>query len=248
MGRRFLQGRRGASMVAYGLLIAVIAVGILAATGNLGSALSRISCGMAQVMGGIAANRLNDGGQTNPCLPVCTNAAVGTLCQRANANGGWDTVVVAQTNSLYVWPSDEALVTWNNGTSNWAVALSPDYTSSGTALADMNGMAETNTLLSAPDSTGTAAPYAAAAACRAHGTDWYLPAMGELAIVTAASGAGTVGSLTMVHSTAGPPYTGYYWSASEYNTNNAWSQYYSGGWQSYVTTKSHVFATRCVRK
>jgi hypothetical protein len=85
-------------------------------------------------------------------------------------------------NAFYAWPSDEStLLEWNNGT--WVQVFGAggtpgtgiDYTSSGAALADMAGMTETNTLVGL---TGAAAPYAAAVACRAHGPDWYLPALG----------------------------------------------------------------------
>jgi len=167
------------------------------------------------------------------------------VCQRLWSNGnGVDTVVVAQVNTLYVWPSDEPTqLPWNNGSGNFGVVLSNDTTVTATALLDMSGMAETNTLVGL---TGLAAPYGAATACRAHGPDWYLPAMGELNIVTTASGAGTVGSLTMSHSGS---FAGYYWATTEATWSTAFAPYYSGGaWHPGYNPKSDAFSVRCVRR
>jgi len=246
---QFWRDRRGVGAAEYALVIAMIATVLFSYVGKLGSVVGQLECGMAKTLGGIAVRGLGDGGQLSPCyVDTCTGAAVGAICQRLWSNGdGLDTVVVAQVNTLYAWPSDESPQYWNNGTANYPDVLSPDYGTAAAALADMTGMSETNTLIGL---TGSATPYAAATACRAHGPDWYLPAYGELNIVTAAAGASGVGSLMMnTTGTAGPPYYGYYWSASEKTGGTgAWVQYYSAGWLSNDFLKHSTFAVRCVRR
>jgi Flp pilus assembly pilin Flp len=255
----FAGSRRGANALEYGLIIGLLAVAVYTGMSGLGSNFSRIACGVSKVLGGIAANStLADQGSKNPCslladgAPIgsadtCSGQPVGATCQRLNANGGLDTVVVAQTNSLYVWPSDESSQqTWDNGAGASVHAFS-GYSSPAAALTDMNGMAETTTLVGL---SNAASPYYAATACRAHGPDWYLPGFGELNIVTTATGSsGTVRSLTMVHNSGtGPPY-GYYWSASEQTSTSAWATFYrSDGWQATAQTKSQAFIMRCVRQ
>jgi pilus assembly protein Flp/PilA len=252
---RFVRSRSGANALEYGLIIGLIAVGLITVISSVGSGLTRISCGVSRVVGTIAFSSFKDGGSANPCNTgpdTCTGAPVGSICQRLNANGGYDTVVVAQTNTLYAWPSDEpGTLSWNNNTGNWVQVFGgggtpgtgTEYPSSATA--DMAGMSETNTLVGL---TGAAAPYQAATACRAHGPDWYLPAYGELNIITSAAGGSGVGSLVMNTSGSGVPYNGIYWSASEGASNGAWIQWYLNGWLSAKGGKSSLYATRCVRK
>jgi hypothetical protein len=74
-----------------------------------------------------------------------------------------------------------------------------------------------------------------------HGkSDWYLPARAELNLLwlnRAAIDANAAGNFT----------TGYYWSATEYGTSNAWFQHFNYGSQNY-TSKTANADVRCVRR
>jgi Flp pilus assembly pilin Flp len=232
----FRSGQGAAGAIEYALMFGLIAVGLITVVSNLGSSLSRISCGLANVFGNIATMVLADGGNSHPCVyqDTCHGAAVGSVCYRANANGGFDTVVVAQVNTLYAWPSDEQATYWNNGTTN--------YTTTGTT-SSTNGMSNTNTLVALNDA---GAPYNAAKTCRAHGPDWYLPASNELLTIENAAGQNGVGSLSFYANGT------FYWTSTEGDSSHAWNNAYpipNGPWQlegGALKQYTHIF--RCARQ
>jgi len=115
--------------------------------------------------------------------------------------------------------------------------LSGDYTTwtSGTALGDFNGKANTAALLAASD-TDSYTTYANMATwCRIFNqtatenqgyTDWYIPACGQLSLMylnmTAINNALTkIGGQKIA--------SDYYWSSSEYNDYSGWVMYFSRG-------------------
>lgn len=167
--------QRGVSAVEYALILGLLAAGITVAMSGIGGKVSRIMNGVTAVLNG----------SSNGTAGLCTSTtAVGTACQLLNHAGGTDSVVVAQVGNYAVWPTDEpAGLTWNDGSSTWAIVLNDP----GNASADMSGMTETTALVGY-GSSPSPAPYKAANACRAHGPDWYLPALGELLIIGAAAG------------------------------------------------------------
>jgi len=213
--------RRGVGAVEYALLIGMIASSIVILIGRLGGSVARMECGVSSVLYNIASNA-GFAGSSSSCATLADGAAVGSgdtcsgqpvgaTCQRLNAAGGLDTVVVVTMNSFYAWPSDESSThSWNDGSATYVEVLGDSGSTSDTA-----GMSETNTLVGLGLSPSPA-PYAAAQACRAHGPDWYLPAMGELHTMLTAAGQNGVGALSFNSSGSYPP--GYYSSASEYSS------------------------------
>jgi hypothetical protein len=65
-------------------------------------------------------------------------------------------------------------------------------------------------------------------------TDWHLPSKDELA------------QLRIQRTTVGGFTTVYYWSSSEYVAVDAWSQYFTNGFQDYIA-KSYWYYVRPVR-
>lgn len=221
--RRFVRNERGAAALEYALVIGLVVV-IVGLVSVLGSNVSRIFGGVTVVL-----NKTQD---------TCTGVPVGQHCNRARSDGsGVDDVVVAQVNTLYVWPTDEpAGLPWNNA--------SASFTTTG-ASSTTNGMSNTNTLLALNDAS---APYQAAVACRAHGPDWYLPALNELLTAQNAAGQNGVGSLSFNSSASNP--VGFYWASSEVGSNHAYQTYYSAGWSNNFGffNKNSGLSIRCVHK
>jgi hypothetical protein len=113
-----------------------------------------------------------------------------------------------------------------------------------TNAVDNNGETNTNTLIATDSDSSTAGqqPHQAAQYCADLITngqdDWYLPSKNELNIF--------YGNKTAIghFNTSGTSY----WSSSEYNTNRAWYQKFSGGNQNYTSGKSTTLAVRCARR
>lgn len=135
-------------------------------------------------------------------------------------------------NRIYTTAADQGQFSWNNGTSNW--------TTTG-ATSNSDGLVNTNTLVGLSDA---GAPYAAAGACRALGTDWYLPARDELDLLYTNKDEGV---LSGSFNESGSFPAGWYWSSSEYNNVDARDQRFSDGYQSYYS-KNDGLSVRCVRR
>jgi len=78
---------------------------------------------------------------------------------------------ISGSNRIYTTPADQAVTSWNNGSTDVN-----DRTVTG-ASSTSNGLTNTNTLVGLSDA---GAPYDAAETCRALGAEWYLPARDEL--------------------------------------------------------------------
>ena len=65
--------------------------------------------------------------------------------------------------------------------------------------------------------------------------DWYLPSLEELNL------------LYLQKNVVGVFAVGFYWSSTEYATNDAWSQYFTNGFQNYVNGKVSLSSVRAVR-
>jgi len=171
----------------------------------------------------------------------CGVTAPGAICPDGTVVAG----ITADGNVLmYTTPCDAGMTwdsgtstctgtrlskSWNNGSANWTVT---GYTSPVTGLLNTGG------LVTLTDAGG---PYEAALYCAnldAYGhDDWYLPAKDELATF-------------YVHRIAIGGFDGggtYYWSASEYNLNLAWTLRFSDGSQNYLN-KNYARLVRCARR
>ncbi|MFZ9684855.1 MAG: hypothetical protein ACO3BE_05635, partial [Gemmobacter sp.] len=130
---------------------------------------------------------------------------------------------------LYTTAADQGQFTWHNGTSNW--------TETG-ATSTSDGLANTNTLVALADA---GAPYKAAHACRALGSEWYLPSRDELNVLyvnrVAIGGFDLSGSFP----------AGWYWSSSEYYHVYARTQRFSDGNPNH-TLRTDGLSIRCVRR
>lgn len=128
---------------------------------------------------------------------------------------------------LYTTAADQGTYSWNNGSTNYPVT---GLTSNAT------GLANTNALVALSDA---GAPYNAAEACRALGTEWYLPAWGELTML--ASNRLAIGGFN----------TGTYWSSTEtpWDTDQARPQRFNGSpFGDPAFPKNTVISVRCVRQ
>lgn len=133
----------------------------------------------------------------------------------------------ANGSRIYTTASDQGTYTWNNGTTN--------FTPAGTASKN-GGPSLTDTLVSLEDA---GAPYEAAEACRAIGSEWYLPDWDELTMM--AGNRLVIGGFT----------TGAYWSASEFgaDTDQARPQRFNGSpWGDPAFPKDTSISVRCVRR
>jgi hypothetical protein len=102
-------------------------------------------------------------------------------------------------------------------------------------VSELNGLANTNTLLDASDED---APYLAATACRGLGSDWYLPAKDELDVLY--TNHATIGGFNLSGS--------YYWSSSETSSTRAWAQRFNDGYQASTPVKLGARPVRCARR
>ncbi|MFD0980331.1 Lcl C-terminal domain-containing protein [Tropicimonas aquimaris] len=130
---------------------------------------------------------------------------------------------------LYTTPTDEGIITWNNGSQNWVATAVLDTT---------DGLANTERLVSQVDE---GAPYKAARACRDRGQNWYMPSRDELHVLFKNRAA--IGGF---NETGSHP-DGRYWSSSEGNQYLAWSQRFSEG-HVYFDNKNSMLSIRCVRR
>jgi hypothetical protein len=99
------------------------------------------------------------------------------------------------------------------------------------AFSFSNGLTNTNAIVA------SAGSYPAAAACRALGADWFLPAESELNVLYTNRTA--IGGFNL---------SSWYWSSTETNTNNARSQNFSSGMQVNLYQKSTEMSIRCARR
>jgi hypothetical protein len=119
-------------------------------------------------------------------------------------------------------------IKWMNGTSVVTGAT-------GTAIG--TGRTNTTTIISS-DESGTASNYAAYLCYTYRGegyADWYLPSKDELNKLYINKVA--IGNFT----------SNYYWSSSEYDTQNAWAQVFNGGTQLREAKNEYLLKVRAVR-
>lgn len=168
------------------------------------------------------------GGDATPCgayleANSCDLAALalGEKCPDAD-------IIYAGTsggNRIYTTAADQGNFSWNHGAEPWT-------TTGATSTSD--GLANTNILVGLADA---AAPYLAAEACRALGSEWYLPAKDELNVL-----------YTNHIAIGGFDISGaWYWSSSEYYSTIAGSQRFSDGYQS-KSDKTVARPVRCARR
>lgn len=97
----------------------------------------------------------------------CEMGKIGTVCADGAVYAG-----MVDTRRIYAAPNDERLpLPWNNGSYNFNVVG---------ANSTVNGKENTDRLIGAYDDGW---PYRAAAACRAKGENWYLPALSEVLLL-----------------------------------------------------------------
>ncbi|MFM1864016.1 MAG: hypothetical protein RLZ26_2538 [Pseudomonadota bacterium] len=132
-------------------------------------------------------------------------------------------------NHLITTAADEGLFTWNKGQGIWTVTG---------ATSTNDGLANTNTLVALADA---GAPYIAANACRALGSEWYLPSRDELNVLYTNRAA--IGGFDL--SGSWPP--GWYWSSSESVSDSSRYQRFSDGAQT-TSFKHYGMSIRCVRR
>lgn len=145
---------------------------------------------------------------------------------------------------MYTTPADAGQFSWNDGTNNWLDIATLTNCVAGTEITCDTGEANT-ALLAALGTSPSPAPYVAARHCdnlTAHGhSDWYLPARNELNILY--TNRTTIGGFNL----SGSFPAGWYWSSSERNLNNSWSQSFSVGLQPSLD-KLDGLSVRCVRR
>lgn len=133
---------------------------------------------------------------------------------------------------IYANPTDSAPSSWNNGTATWGFIS--------TSESDSDGLSNTDALLAEP---ATGAPFAAAQACRALGSKWYLPARDELALLRSVKDTGDFAGTFQL--------SGYmenaYWTSVSQTSTNANYIFFADGVQSYGDRRQ-VLNVRCVRR
>lgn len=126
--------------------------------------------------------------------------------------------------------------TGTRSTLSWNNATTTNYTTTGVS-STTTGKVNTSNLVALADA---GAPYVAANTCAGltfgNHLDWYLPAKDELNV------------LYTNRTTIAGFFTGWYWSATEYDSSYAWSQRFSNGSQSYSRPKDYRNYVRCVRR
>ena len=141
----------------------------------------------------------------------------------------------------------EVSKTWSSGYED--VSCLTNYTSSSTAMTDMNGKTNTMCLVNYSKSSGNSYPAAdycstfSAVSSGKGSSGWYLPAAGELYSMSFSYDAINSGlqklSKTQISSS-------YYWSSSETSYNVAWFVSPSDGYLYYNGYKSNSLPVRCV--
>lgn len=157
---------------------------------------------------------------TNDC--DLTTLAIGESCGAvlyAGLSGG---------NRIYTTPDDQSPKSWNNGTSNWVI----------TGVSSLTyGKPNTDTLVGLAD---IGSPYEAAVACRALGSEWYLPARDE--VFTLYTNRAAIGNFVDDER---------YWSSSETTADaedKSWTVRFRYGGELDDQNKFTSYRFRCVRR
>lgn len=140
---------------------------------------------------------------------------------------------------MYTTPQDRPLASG----SCWNDCNCTNYTTTSLTSA-VTGKSNSATLITLDSDSGTGGtqPHRMAQYCEdlvAHGqSDWYMPALNELDVLYTNKAA--IGNFD----TSGS----FYWSSTEFNTNDPWVQQFSGGSQNSGFGKCNSFILRCVRR
>lgn len=143
---------------------------------------------------------------------------------------------------MFTTPADAASTkTWNNGQTDW---VDTSLANCGSAPAcDNSGETNTTTLAAADSDSNDAGvqPHEAAKYCAdlsAHGhSDWYLPSAPELNVIY-----GNKTAIGLFDISGGN-----YWSSSEIDFTNAWTQNFTDGAQG-SSLKHYGYLVRCARR
>ena len=134
--------------------------------------------------------------------------------------------IAGETHGLIAAPADQSTgIRWHNGSNT---------TTGATATALGTGNANTNTIISQQGAGSYAAQLCADLVLGGY-SDWYLPSKDELNKVYIANTA--IGGFE----------SQYYWSSSEFDTNNAWMHYFYNGYQGGYGKVSSFIHVRAVR-
>ena len=162
---------------------------------------------------------------------VLNDVKVGTVFHLPDGTNDKTLVMSLTTTSSMMWAKGIAQTTDVSGLSN--------FTSTATAITDMDGKKNTNLVLAFRDSKGWtkggANSYPAAEYCMEQsissctsGTmcaigEWYLPSEGELGYM--------YDNRYLLYNVTGSTtfYSNYFWSSTEYNADGAWGVYFSSG-------------------
>jgi hypothetical protein len=148
-----------------------------------------------------------------PCLDdLAIGESAGGIVYAGNSGG-----------RLYTTAADQGQFSWSTET----------IVTGATSTSDGNG--NTDILVGSPGS------YPAPEACRALGSEWYLPSIDELNVLYTNRAA--IGGFNL----SGSFPAGWYWSSSEYTFGYARNQRFSGGFQG-DDNKSYGLSVRCVRR
>lgn len=158
---------------------------------------------------------------TTPIDPCAGSPSVGDYCSSD------DTIYIGEIGGVARYTTvDDPIGALSQKTSNTNTAGTSSTT---------DGLANTNAMLA-----DSAAAHPAAAACRALGSDWYLPAIGELQLMR-----------TAVASRLDPSWasTGNYWSSTQNQFNSGRAERYDPTSNSGAnTSKSLSYNVRCVKQ
>ena len=178
---------------------------------------------------------LHDGGDVNDLIAVGDFYQGGVIFYIfQDGDTGY---VPGETHGLIAAVSDQSTgIKWHNGT---------NIDTGATATAIGTGSANTDTII---DQQGVTVQYAARVASAYNGggyTDWFLPSKDELNLMFLNT---TAINTTATANGGSNLQTDYYWSSSESDSENAWSQYFYGIGEQYVFPKlAHTINVRAVR-
>ncbi|MFG9949782.1 DUF1566 domain-containing protein [Pseudomonas aeruginosa] len=153
----------------------------------------------------------------------CTS--IGDLCANGTVFAGWHPITQEQ---LFIPPTDadsSATMAWKTATGTNDIATDSTY----------DGRVNTNQVANSTD-------FPAFKACKdltLAGKNWYLPSQVELYYLWSIHETiEAKGNITNFQNA-------YYWSSTEYFTNNAWGQIFTNGIQNF-NNKNNVYRVRCV--
>ena len=193
------------------------------------------SCSSSQVQTGTTAKVCSCGKTSGTCYK-CRKAVAGDILHSDGTIS--DSVIAGKTpvgivayvngSTGFAVSLTEVSKTWSSGYED--VSCLTNYSSSSTAMTDMNGKTNTMCLVNYSGSYSyPAAKYCNTFSAVSNGkgsSGWYLPAAGELKAMSYSYGAINLGlqklSKTQISSN-------YYWSSSEYTSNGAWAVWPSDG-------------------